>query len=46
MARELKVIKVGSDIKISQQEGHILLPSLCFVHKESILGHHIFSVKM
>ena len=46
MARELKVIKVGADVKISPQGDHILLPSLCFVHKESTLCHHIFSLKM
>ena len=46
MARELKVIKVGADIKISPQGGQIPLPSLCFVNKESALGHHIISVKM
>ena len=46
MARELKVIKAGADIKISPQGGQIPLPSLHFVCKESILGNHMISVKM
>ena len=46
MARELKMIKAGADIKISPEGGQIPLPSLHFVHKESILSHDMISVKM
>ena len=46
MARELKVIKAGTDVEILPQGGQIPLPSLPFVHKESVLGLHMISVKM